>query len=130
MKKTFIGIGLLLTAIILLATTTRDTSSSESEEKENESNSNSPKKRKDVISETEVNKKIINDTLKELVKKKEYATSADLLSQLISEVIKRTGGNIEILYDAPKNLEELEVALRLLGLYESSGLETIDGDSD
>ena len=82
MKKTFIGIGLLLTAIILLATTTSmDTSSSESEEKEDESNSNSPKKRKDVISETEVNKKIINDTLKELIKKKEYALKYYMMPQ-------------------------------------------------
>lgn len=120
-KQTKILVGsLFLAASLLLLLTNRS-------ETENNEESNEKKEPKKDQKDVDKNKDLINNALKDLVNKGEFDSLPDLLTNLISEVVKRSK-DIDILYDTPKNVEELEEALVLINLYDEA-LEKISGNN-
>ena len=65
----------------------------------------------------EKNKKIVNEVLTKLIETEEFTTSVDLLVNLTQRVVEKTK-DVDILYDTPKNIEELIEALRMIDLYD------------
>lgn len=127
MKKQtrFLVGGLFLAASLLLLLNNRGETENNEESKEKEE-SKRPKD-KGHNDDVDKNKDLINNTLKDLVSKGEFDSLPDLLTNLVSEVVKRSK-DIDILYDTPKNVEELEESLVLMNLYDEA-LEKISGNN-
>jgi LPXTG-motif cell wall-anchored protein len=114
-----VGIGLVLTASLLLFFRKKeDNNKNIEEEKEKDKvNEKKPEPSKIKVIDEKKNQQIIDKAVRDLIENNEYSSLADLLSDLVSEIVKRSG-DIDILYDAPKNIEELEEIIISLGLYD------------
>ena len=110
-KKTtiLVGIGIILTTTLLLLFK-RNKEDNQNVEEENRREEETPK-------EDEKNKAVVNEVLKELVDNENFNSTFDLLTNLIREVVNRTK-DVYILYDTPRNIEELEELLVILNLYD------------
>jgi len=116
-----IGIGLVLTASLLLYFREKEEDNNKNIEEKKEKDKVNEKKpepsTKIKVIDEKKNQQIINKAVRDLIENNEYGSLADLLSDLVSEIVKRSG-DIDILYDAPKNIEELEEVIISLGLYD------------
>ena len=115
-----VGIGLVLTASLLLFFREKEEDNNKNIEEKKEKdkvNEKKPEPSKIKVIDEKKNQQIINKAVRDLIENNEYGSLADLLGDLVSEIVKRSG-DIDILYDAPKTIEELEEVIISLGLYD------------
>lgn len=110
-----VGLGLVLTGSLLLLCKKENESDSSKEDTKKDEKKSEDIKNNDDIKE---NQQIVENTLIHLVKERKFTSSTDLYETLLREVVQRSK-DFNILYEAPKNIEELEELIISLGLYET-----------
>jgi len=109
-----VSLSLAITGIIFLLLRKNKKDNTKLEERNyniKEEDDSSDKKTAESIKQ---NQKIIDDQIIKLVKEEEFSSTAELLQTLIRELVEKNG--IDILYDAPKSLSDIEECLQSLGL--------------
>ena len=123
-----IGLGLVLTASLLLLCNKDGSNSSKEDEEKDTNGKEKEKKNKNIKNDIKENQQVIENTLIYLVKERKFTTLTDLYTTLLSEVVQKSK-DINILYEAPKNIEELEELIVSLGLYETFSSVIGEGDT-